>query len=93
VPDPAGAAAGLVLCDLDKDEGRLIDAYEDGGYRLTEITLADGRSCPSYLWRTAALRHDWNRDGFAAEHLAQYVARCVRWRATARWVSPPSTDR
>jgi gamma-glutamylcyclotransferase (GGCT)/AIG2-like uncharacterized protein YtfP len=93
VPRRGAAASGLVLSGLDRAEGRLLDAYEDSDYRLTEITLADGRRCPSYVWDRAALAHDWNRDGFAVDHLADYVAHCVRWRATADRVSPPSPDR
>lgn len=93
VPHRGGAATGMVISGLDAAEARLLDAYEDSGYRLTGIALADGRSCPSYVWRTEALAEDWSPDGFAADHLAGYVTECARWRAAAEWACPPCTDR
>jgi len=90
VPDPHGLAHGLVITGLSRAEGRLLDAYEDGDYRLGMIDLADGRSCPTYVWRGEVLPHDWNPHSFAGDHLTDYVAHCARWRATG-W-RPPGTD-
>jgi hypothetical protein len=82
---PAGAAAcadGLLLTGLTAAEWRVIDAFEDGGYNLTPVTLVDGRPGWAYTWADAAaqLPEDWSAERFAAEHLAEYVARCAAWR-------------
>jgi hypothetical protein len=82
VPAENGRANGLVISGLTRAEGRILDAYEDADYQLTVITLADGRSCPTYVWRTDVLAHDWNPHGFAVEHLARYVEHCARWRGS-----------
>jgi gamma-glutamylcyclotransferase (GGCT)/AIG2-like uncharacterized protein YtfP len=76
-----GAAQGLVLHGLSGPERALLDAYEDTDYTLTEITLAGGQRCHTYVWQLDAEPHDWNRDAFAAEHLVSYAAHCSRWRA------------
>lgn len=86
VPHRDGHAAGLVLTGLAEDEVRLLDAYEDTDYRLTEIALAGGRRCATYVWRLEALPHGWSRDAFATDHLAGYVELCTRWRAG--WPQP-----
>ncbi|HEY3260963.1 MAG TPA: gamma-glutamylcyclotransferase family protein [Pseudonocardiaceae bacterium] len=93
VPHPGGTALGQVISGLVESEARLLDDYEDGGYRLTAITLADGRSCPSYVWRAGVLAQDWSLDRFAADQLAGYVLECARWRVVAGWGPPPCDDR
>jgi len=95
VPDRRRVAGGMVLSGLTRAECRLLDDYEDTDgqdYQLREIALAGGRSCPAYVWRTAVLPHDWDPRGFAAEHLADYVRQCARWRVTTGR-RPPGTDR
>ena len=84
-------ASGMVITGLELGERRLLDAYEDTGYRLTAIDLADGRNCAAYVWRTAVLAEDWCRRTFAEDHLAGYVERCARWRATCGRPPPPAT--
>jgi hypothetical protein len=79
IPGP-GAASGLVLGGLTPGERLLLDAYEDTGYTLTGITLADGTPCQTYVWGAGALEHDWSPDAFAARHLARYVLGCTAWR-------------
>lgn len=79
----AGATArGLVLTGLTAAEWQVIDAFEDGGYDLTELELVDGRRGWAYTWADdiAPLPEDWSAEEFAARHLADYVARCARWR-------------
>jgi hypothetical protein len=85
VRDGYSTAAGQVIAGLSKAEGQLIDAYENGEYRLSEITLGDGRNYLTYVWRTKALYEDWNLDRFAATHLTDHVAKCARWRVDGRW--------
>jgi gamma-glutamylcyclotransferase (GGCT)/AIG2-like uncharacterized protein YtfP len=83
-PDPASAATGAVLSGLDATELVLLDAYEDvdeADYARTDITLADGTACPTYVWLGAVLPTTWTPDAFAAAHLGEYVLGCHAWRA------------
>ncbi len=91
VADQHATANGLVISGLDRAECRLLDAYEDIDYRLMAITLTDGRSCPTYVWRGEVLAGDWDPHGFAADHLARYAERCARWRAES-WPPAPITE-
>ena len=83
----AGATTrGLLLTALTAAEWRVIDAFENGGYDLTEVTLVDERLARAYTWAytwagdVAPLPEDWSADDFAARHLADYVAQCAVWR-------------
>ncbi|HZB31021.1 MAG TPA: gamma-glutamylcyclotransferase family protein [Streptosporangiaceae bacterium] len=79
----AGATTGgLLLTGLTTAEWRVIDAFENGGYDLTEVALADGRPAWAYTWSddVATLPEDWSAADFAARHLADHVARCAVWR-------------
>jgi hypothetical protein len=84
----AASAEGRLLTGLTAAEWRVIDAFEDGGYDLTPVTIADGRPGWAYTWTGAAapLPEDWSAERFATEHLAEYVARCTTWR---RNLPPP----
>jgi len=84
VPDPVRRATGLVIGGLTAADIALLDAYEEDDYRLADITLADGTSCPTYVWRRDVLADDWNPRWFADTHLAEYAAHCRRWRAGYR---------
>jgi hypothetical protein len=82
------------LGPLTAAEWRVIDAFENGGYDLTEVALVDGRLAWAYTWAytwahtgaytwaddVAPLPEDWPADDFAARHLAAYVAQCAVWR-------------
>ena len=74
--------SGRLLTGLTPPESRVIDAFENGGYDLTRLTLVDGRRGWAYTCArdVEALPGDWSADEFAANHLAVYVERCVRWR-------------
>jgi gamma-glutamylcyclotransferase (GGCT)/AIG2-like uncharacterized protein YtfP len=76
-----GTARGLVLSRLTVPERRLIDAYEENLYDLRRITLTDGGSAWTYVWRDATdvSASDWDPDVFAARHLAAYVEGCTGW--------------
>jgi gamma-glutamylcyclotransferase (GGCT)/AIG2-like uncharacterized protein YtfP len=79
----AGATAGgLLLTGLTAAEWRVIDAFENGGYDLTEVTLVDGRRGWAYTWAEgiAPLPENWSAEEFAARHLADYVTRCATLR-------------
>ncbi|MGQ4614926.1 gamma-glutamylcyclotransferase [Nocardia sp. R7R-8] len=76
-----GRARGCVLTDLTATEWTILDAFEDDEYDLRQVCL-DGRIVPvwTYVWTVAADPGDWQRDRFAAEHLASFAARSARWR-------------
>lgn len=79
----AGCTAdGLLLTGLTLREWRVIDTFENGGYDLTELTLADGRRAWTYACTqdVVALPDDWSAERFAAHHLAEFVDRCQAWR-------------
>jgi gamma-glutamylcyclotransferase (GGCT)/AIG2-like uncharacterized protein YtfP len=69
--------AGRLLTGLRPAEWRVIDAFENGGYDLTGLTLTDGRHCWAYTWAhdVAPRPDDWSAEEFAARHLAVYVER------------------
>jgi gamma-glutamylcyclotransferase (GGCT)/AIG2-like uncharacterized protein YtfP len=81
VPGPA-AVSGRLLTGLKPQEWRVIDAFENGGYDLTMLTLVDGRHGWTYTCArdVEALPEDWSADAFAAGHLAAYVEGCTAWR-------------
>jgi hypothetical protein len=80
----AGGATvgGHLLAGLTPAEGQVIDAFENGGYDLTELTLVDGRRAWAYTSAedVTTLPEDWSAEEFAARHLAGYVAHCTEWR-------------
>lgn len=81
VAETGQRATGRVVAGLGADEVTLLDAYEDVDYELTDITLADGTRCVTYVWRREVLATGWTAAGFAADHLAGYVRQCRDWRA------------
>lgn len=76
-----GRARGAVLTGLSATEWRILDAFEDDEYDLRQVRL-EGRNAPvwTYVWTVAADSADWERDRFAAEHLARFAVRSARWR-------------
>jgi hypothetical protein len=82
VPAAGATADGQLLTGLTPGEWRIIDAFEDGGYDLTELILTDGRPGWAYTLAkdSAALPSDWSPGEFAARHLAAYIERCAGWR-------------
>ncbi|MGW5218250.1 gamma-glutamylcyclotransferase family protein [Nocardia sp. NPDC004085] len=76
-----GRARGAVLSGLTATEWAILDAFEDDEYDLRRVRV-DGRKAPvwTYVWTVAADPADWERDRFAAEHLAGFTARSARWR-------------
>ncbi|WP_249643595.1 gamma-glutamylcyclotransferase family protein [Nocardia sputi] len=76
-----GVARGAVLSGLTAEEWMVLDAFEDDEYDLRRVRV-DDRSAPvwTYVWTVAADPADWQRERFAAEHLADFTARSARWR-------------
>jgi gamma-glutamylcyclotransferase (GGCT)/AIG2-like uncharacterized protein YtfP len=83
--DGATVRGGL-LTGLSAAEWQVIDAFENGEYDLTELSLLDGRRASAYTWvhsfaaDATPLPEDWSAEEFAARHLAGYVAHCTEWR-------------
>ncbi|WP_218019435.1 gamma-glutamylcyclotransferase family protein [Nocardia arthritidis] len=72
---------GVVLSGLAAAEWTVLDAFEDDEYDLRRVRIGH-RNAPvwTYVWTVAADSADWQRDRFAAEHLALFAARSARWR-------------
>ncbi|MGK8523231.1 gamma-glutamylcyclotransferase family protein [Nocardia asteroides] len=76
-----GFALGSVLSGLTAEEWTILDAFEDDEYDLRRVCV-DEREAPvwTYVWTAAADPADWQRELFAAEHLAHFAERSARWR-------------
>ncbi len=76
------AVTGLVLLDLNPDDWRIVDAFEDDIYDLQRIRLDDGNAA----WTYACADHDvvlpdnWDIPQFASRELPAYARRCAGWR-------------
>ncbi|MFE7741062.1 gamma-glutamylcyclotransferase family protein [Nocardia sp. NPDC057455] len=86
-----GRTSGAVLSGITAVEWTILDAFEDDEYDLRRLYI-DDRDVPvwTYVWTVAADSADWQRDRFAAEHLAPFAARSARWRRDpANFRDPP----
>ncbi|MFF4250508.1 gamma-glutamylcyclotransferase family protein [Streptomyces sp. NPDC001663] len=73
------SAAGVLLTDLSSEEWEMLDAFEDLHYDLQEVALSTGKQGWTYVWRGGDVQEaDWDAEGFRAEHLVEYTARCAR---------------
>jgi hypothetical protein len=70
------------MMDLNGEEWRLLDAFEDEVYELRYLALLDGRRGWAYVGDDGShtLSEDWDVDQFAASDLAAYVDSCIAWR-------------
>jgi hypothetical protein len=82
VPAAGATAGGQLLTGLTHVEWRIIEAFENGGYELTELTLTDGRHGWAYAYAESLspLPEDWSAAEFGAHRLADFVAHCTAWR-------------
>ncbi|MEW1721615.1 gamma-glutamylcyclotransferase family protein [Streptomyces sp. NPDC093109] len=87
VESPGAAASGFLLTGLSLREWVILDLFEDDQYDLREVALASGARGWAYVWPVGEVRNevrngvrteDWDADEFAASHLQEYAARCVR---------------
>ena len=81
----SGSVRGMVLTGLDSTEWRIVDAFEAPSYDLRRLAIDGGGYTWSYVAGAAAtewgvLESAWDRDGFAAHDLPDYLARCTAWR-------------
>lgn len=78
-----GTVTGHVLLDLDPDDWRVIDAFEDNIYDLQRIRLDDGNDAWAYAChdRDVALPDDWDVPRFLSRELPGYARHCAGWRA------------
>ncbi len=86
LPDPAGAAEGVLLCDADAEEIRRIDFYECDEYRaeLRQVETADGRLRPAWVFvhREEVLEPDgrpWDAATWVREHKPALLQAIDRW--------------
>jgi gamma-glutamylcyclotransferase (GGCT)/AIG2-like uncharacterized protein YtfP len=76
VPGPS-LARGRLISGLSAGERQTIHAFEDGGYELRRLVLADGCRASAYVWTHDGdvLPADWDPAAFAARDLGGYVER------------------
>lgn len=74
-------ARGRVYTGLTRAEWAVLDAFEDPTYMLVEVRLTpSNRSALAYVWPKAAEDAIWQYDRLTSGDLADYLARCGRWR-------------
>ncbi|MGO4612765.1 gamma-glutamylcyclotransferase family protein [Nocardia sp. 2YAB30] len=85
-----GLTRGAVLTDLSAAEWMILDAFEDDEYDLCRVRVG-GRAEPvwTYVWTAATDSADWQRDRFAADHLALFATRSARGRRAPGLSSDP----
>jgi gamma-glutamylcyclotransferase (GGCT)/AIG2-like uncharacterized protein YtfP len=76
VPGPS-LVRGRLISGLSAGERQAVHAFEDGGYELRGLVLADGRLASAYVWTRDGdvLPADWDPAAFAARDLGGYVER------------------
>ncbi|WP_406231282.1 gamma-glutamylcyclotransferase family protein [Nocardia sp. NBC_01009] len=81
VSRPASVAGGVLLTGLADAEWKVLDAFEDAEYDLSPLVVPGHARVLTYVWTAEVSPEDWDADRFALDHLAEFTARCVRWRA------------
>lgn len=71
-------AHGDVLVGLSVAELELLHDYEGVEYDFESVTLADGESVPTYIWRGETLAEDWDPGAFEALKLTDYLSGLLR---------------
>lgn len=87
-----GRARGRLLLDLEPDEWRVIDAYEEDTYELRSVDVdTPRRAAVAYVRSTTEVSTDvsWDRDRFVREELSAFARQCVAWRARALLSATP----
>ncbi|MBF6444589.1 gamma-glutamylcyclotransferase family protein [Nocardia farcinica] len=81
VRDAGRTAVGQLITGLTPQEWMLLDRFEDGIYRLDQVTTVDGRQAWAYVWPDAGEDADWTLASFSdgSDQLREYVERCTRW--------------
>ena len=83
VPEPGGSASGVLYQDLESEEWRRLDAFEDDFYVRERVAVADDRGreliAQVYLIRPDRLdlvdSKPWSLDAFVADSLTPFLAR------------------
>lgn len=72
-----------VYKNLNESDWRILDAFEDPRYRLTELKTSEGPSL-AYASCDESMQSDgpWLPTKFEQEHLTSYVAMCQKWRSS-----------
>jgi hypothetical protein len=75
-------AHGQLITDLNGQEWRVIDAFEDHTHDLRRITLTDGRSAWAYVCPETGgvAAEDWDEEQLGRDELTAYLRRCAAWR-------------
>ncbi|WP_445183653.1 gamma-glutamylcyclotransferase family protein [Pseudonocardia sp. Cha107L01] len=74
-------APGRVYTDLTWAEWAMLDAFEDPTYALTAVRLRPTNGTAlAYVWTEATNGTVWQSDSLTSRELAEYLARCARWR-------------
>ncbi|MGI5436676.1 gamma-glutamylcyclotransferase family protein [Streptomyces shenzhenensis] len=76
---PGGAAGGVLLTDLNREEWKILDAFEDTRYELRGVLLSTGERGWAYVWPGGEVQpENWDPAEFESLHLPVYAARCSR---------------
>ncbi|MFE7800070.1 gamma-glutamylcyclotransferase family protein [Nocardia sp. NPDC057440] len=81
VSRPSSVARGVLLTGLTAAEWAVLDAFEDAEYDLGPLVIPGHPRVLAYVWTAEVSPGDWDADRFALDHLAEFTARCARWRA------------
>lgn len=77
-----GEANGKVFTDLTDAEWAILDAFEDPAYTFAAVRVLVPREIDAltYIWRGEHVDEPWSAMEFGRNELADYLARCRRWR-------------
>ena len=92
VPVPGARTAGVLYSGVDRRSLALLDRFEGDLYERREVRVRAGDGPPlramAYVVapgrRRCLARQPWDRDRFAARHLASWRAHCARLRRATR---------
>lgn len=80
LPEPKALVKGILLLELSKEEGQILDAYEGEDYTKTTCVVTCGSELVDahvYVWRAdqrGQLRGNWDPGNFQSNYLNAYLS-------------------